>query len=76
MLVISRKVGQSIHLTGDITITVVQSQSGVPYKPGYIRIGIDAPDQVKILREELSGEQDGSIVNSVFNAAEEGTDIF
>ena len=76
MLVISRKVGQAINLTGDIKITVVQSQSGAPYQPGHIRIGIEAPRDIKILREELNEVQNGSIIDGVLNAAEESEGVF
>jgi len=47
MLVISRKIGESIILSDDIRITVV-SLGG-----DKVSIGIDAPLQIKIMREEL-----------------------
>lgn len=47
MLVLSRKSGESIQLSGDIRITVI----GIS---GHrVRIGIEAPDDVRILRGEL-----------------------
>ena len=49
MLVLSRKVGESILINESIRITVVQSA-----KNGRIRLGIDAPPEVKVLREELT----------------------
>ena len=48
MLVLSRKVGESILISESIRITVVQSA-----KNGRIRLGIDAPPEVRVLREEL-----------------------
>jgi carbon storage regulator len=48
MLVLSRKVGESILISESIRITVVQS-----VKNGRIRLGIDAPPEVRVLREEL-----------------------
>jgi carbon storage regulator len=49
MLVLSRKVGESILISESIRVTVVQSA-----KNGRIRLGIDAPPEVKVLREELT----------------------
>jgi carbon storage regulator len=47
MLVISRKVGESIAIGDSITITVVQTQRG------RVRLGVQAPPGVLILRQEL-----------------------
>lgn len=47
MLVLSRKKGESLIIGGDITITVLEVQSDK------IKIGIDAPKEVTILRKEL-----------------------
>ena len=49
MLVLSRKVGESILISGSIRVTVVQSA-----RNGCIRLGIEAPPEVKVLREELT----------------------
>ncbi len=46
MLVITRKEGERIVIDDDIVITVVES------KRGSVRIGIQAPPQVAIAREE------------------------
>lgn len=48
MLVLSRKVGESIFINESIRVTVVQAKNGC------IRLGIDAPPEVKVLREELT----------------------
>lgn len=49
MLVLTRKPGQTITLGGHtITITIIKTQSG------RVRVGIDAPREVKILRGELA----------------------
>ena len=45
MLVLSRKAKETIHIGDDITITVVRG-----YK---VRIGIDAPRHVAVVRGEL-----------------------
>jgi len=48
MLVLSRKPGERILIGDNISITVVR------IAPGIVRIGIDAPDGLPILREELT----------------------
>lgn len=47
MLILTRKTGESILLDGGIRITVVQADAGS------VRIGIEAPPDVAIFREEL-----------------------
>lgn len=47
MLVLSRKPGESLRVGEDIRITVVSTASG------QVRIGIEAPADVEILREEV-----------------------
>ncbi|MEE2706953.1 MAG: carbon storage regulator [Planctomycetota bacterium] len=47
MLVLSRKTQQSIRIGESITVTVVR------IKGNTVRIGIDAPESIKIVRAEL-----------------------
>jgi carbon storage regulator CsrA len=47
MLVLGRKTGQKIVIDGGITVTVVEVVGNK------VRIGIDAPEDVRILRAEL-----------------------
>lgn len=47
MLVLTRKLGEGIIIGDDITITVVEM------KGGNVRIGIDAPKNKKIYRQEI-----------------------
>jgi carbon storage regulator len=47
MLVLSRKTGQQIHIGPDITISILEIGGKL------VRIGIDAPDSVCILRGEV-----------------------
>lgn len=47
MLILSRKLGQSLIIDNDITVTILSIRNG------QIRIGIDAPVSVPVLREEL-----------------------
>ena len=48
MLVLTRKKEQKIHIGPHVTVTILR------VKGGAVRIGIDAPPDVKILRGELS----------------------
>ena len=52
MLVLSRKPGEKVVIGNGITITLVEVQGN------RVRVGIDAPDQVRILRGELACWQD------------------
>lgn len=47
MLVLSRKRNESIRIGEDVTITVIA------VKGGGVRIGIDAPQEIPIVRSEL-----------------------
>lgn len=49
MLVLSRKLNETIVIDGNVRITVV----GV--RGSQVRLGIEAPDRMPILREELLG---------------------
>ena len=50
MLVLSRKHGESIVLGNSIRVTIVELSSGA------VRLGIDAPDDVSIYRDEVYRE--------------------
>lgn len=47
MLVLSRRAGESIQIGDDITITIVKAGHN-------IRIGIDAPKGIVVLRKEIA----------------------
>ncbi|MBN1614950.1 MAG: carbon storage regulator CsrA [Deltaproteobacteria bacterium] len=47
MLILTRKLGESIKIGGDITITLLE------LKGNQIRIGIEAPREVSVHREEI-----------------------
>lgn len=47
MLILSRKADESILLGEDIRIKVISTEKGI------VKLGIDAPSHVSILREEL-----------------------
>lgn len=58
MLVLTRKVGERIHIGGDIVLTVVRIQNDK------VRLGIDAPDSVVIHREEVFKRVEASRANA------------
>ena len=47
MLVLSRKVGDRIHIGPDVAITIVKLSGGT------VRIGVEAPPHMAIVRDEL-----------------------
>jgi carbon storage regulator len=47
MLVLSRKLGQSFRVANDVRVTIVKIDRNS------VRIGIDAPDDVQVQREEI-----------------------
>ncbi len=52
MLVLSRKVGQRVLIGDDIAITVVRVSGGG------VRLGIEAPESLSVVREELQKQLD------------------
>jgi len=50
LLVVSRKIGERVLIGEKITITVVKVSSGA------VRIGIEAPPELAVMREELAEE--------------------
>ena len=47
MLVLSRKVGEKILIGDNIAVTVVRIAQGI------VRIGVEAPEELPIVREEI-----------------------
>lgn len=56
MLVLARKLQEKIHIGDNITITVVRIDGNV------VRVGIDAPPDVRIMRAEVLAKQAASAV--------------
>lgn len=52
MLVLTRRVGETLIIGDNVKLTIV----GV--KSGQVRVGIDAPKEIQIQREELLLKQD------------------
>ena len=62
MLILTRRLGETLMINDNVTVTVL----GV--KGGQVRLGINAPKEVAVHREEIyqriQREKDGSIGNS------------
>ena len=52
MLVVDCRVGETLEIGDSVTITMMEIRGG------QVRVGIDAPQEVKILREEIYGRND------------------
>lgn len=57
MLVLSRKVDESIVIGPDITITVLRVDGGK------VRLGVEAPKNIKVLRRELPDTEHLRVIN-------------
>lgn len=64
MLVLSRKVGERIWIGDDISVTVVRITGGG------VRIGIEAPSEMPVVREELKTKLDQAEAQSKVNEGE------
>jgi carbon storage regulator len=53
MLVLSRKVGQRILIGDNVAVTIVRVSQGT------VRLGIEAPPEMPIVREELKDSMAG-----------------
>ena len=65
MLVLSRRVGESVVIGGDVTVTILEVRSDV------IRVGIDAPRSVAVHRSELLVELEASNREAASAASED-----
>ena len=63
MLVLSRKVGERIWIGEEISITVVRVAGGG------VRLGIEAPEELPVVREELRGRLESPEKASEHHAA-------
>ena len=52
MLILSRKVGQSIVINGNIVVKVVRLEGD------QIKLGIQAPEEISVHREEIQRQKD------------------
>lgn len=53
MLVVSRKIGEGILIGEDIVITIVKLTDN------RVRVGIEAPRDVRVIRSEIENKLDG-----------------
>ena len=51
MLVLSRKVGEKILIGDNISVTIVRVAQGT------VRVGVEAPQEMAIVREEIKQQQ-------------------
>ena len=68
MLVLTRKPGQAISLTGGIKV-VIKRIGG-----GQVRVGIEAPEHVRIIRDEIDVEENET-VHRLFDKPTAGDDV-
>jgi carbon storage regulator len=54
MLVLSRKVGEKILIGDNISVTVVRVAQGI------VRIGVEAPQNLSVVREEIKDQMRNS----------------
>lgn len=52
MLALTRRVGESFIINGNIKVTIISNERG------YVRVAIDAPKEISIWREEIQKEID------------------
>lgn len=55
MLILSRRVGESIVIGNNVRVTVLDVRGS------QIRLGVDAPKDVQVDREEVRAAKDGSL---------------
>ena len=67
MLVLSRKVGERIWIGDEISVTVVRITGGG------VRIGIEAPSEMPVVREELKAKLEQAEAESKVNEGENDT---
>lgn len=65
MLVLTRKRGETIKIGSNITIQVIKTSQGS------VKIGIDAPPSVRVLRGELATVEDHIDIDVVFQSDDE-----
>ncbi|QOR35366.1 carbon storage regulator CsrA [Clostridium sp. 'deep sea'] len=62
MLVLTRKLNQSLHIGENIQLTILEVQNGS------VKIGIEAPRNIRIMRQEIIDQVTELNINSSLNA--------
>lgn len=57
MLILTRRTGEKLFIGDDVAVTVLEARGNS------VRLGIDAPDHVKVLREELRARDGEQVAN-------------
>ncbi|WP_447651589.1 carbon storage regulator CsrA [Pseudomonas abietaniphila] len=63
MLILTRRIGETIRISNDITVTVLGIQQG------QIKLGVAAPKHVAVDREEIAIRKEQNPRNEVAHAA-------
>jgi carbon storage regulator len=66
MLVLSRKVGERILIGDNIAVTVVRVAQGM------VRLGVEAPQELSIVREEIKDRRKPGVEGSGFRVQGSG----
>ena len=66
MLVLSRKVGERIRIGDEITVTVVRLVGGS------VRIGVEAPREMLVVREELLPQESDPVAKQTRHTQPDG----
>lgn len=69
MLVLGRKAEQSIKIGDDIRVTILR------IKGNTVRVGIEAPDRVRIVREELESVASQWEIETTFDSQRYGVEL-
>jgi carbon storage regulator len=65
MLILTRREGESVRIGADVTVTVLR------VKGSQVRIGVDAPKDVAVQREEISERRHAEVAGAVGVASAE-----
>jgi carbon storage regulator len=67
VLVLSRKLGEKIHIGNDITITIVDLDRGK------VRVGVEAPREVGVWRKEIAPKRTTEAAQGTLATGREAT---
>jgi carbon storage regulator len=70
MLVLTRKVGERIVIGNSVMLTILESRGG------RVRLGVDAPHEVPVYREEIRDRFEGMQTRKTLNARADRSQFF